>query len=196
MNIIRLPIQRQRSLPLVCFVDLQVEYVSTGRALAINETEPWMGNCRKLLAFARESGLAIAHFRQLRRGPFLNPATSFSSWIEEFRPRPSEMVFERAFPSCYAAEGFAKVASNIDNPFLVIAGLMSSGACLATAIDSFHRQHTSLFVSDASWSPPLGTASAEESNRFASEVIRQYADVMTTKGLIEWLSQESFERAS
>lgn len=196
MNIIRLPIQRQRSLPLVCFIDLQVEYVSTGRALAVGETEPWIGNCRRLLAFAREKGLPIAHFRQLRRGPFLNPATSFSGWIEEFRPRPSEMVFERAMPSCYAADGFARVASNLDNPFLVIAGLMSSGACLATAIDGFHRQHTSLFVSDASWSPPLGSASAEESNDFASEVIRQYSDVMTTKGLIEWLSRESFERAS
>jgi hypothetical protein len=99
-------------------------------------------------------------------------------------------------PSCYAADGFASVASNLDNPFLVIAGLMSSGACLATAIDGFHRQHTSLFVSDASWSPPLGSASAEESNDFASEVIRQYSDVMTTRGLIEWLSRESFERAS
>ena len=196
MNIIRLPIQRQRSLPLVCFIDLQVEYVSTGRALAVGETEPWIGNCRRLLAFAREKGLPIAHFRQLRRGPFLNPATAFSGWIEEFRPRPSEMVFERAMPSCYAADGFARVTGNLDNPFLVIAGLMSSGACLATAIDGFHRQHSSLFVSDASWSPPLGSASAEESNDFASEVIRQYSDVMTTKGLIEWLSRESFERAS
>lgn len=196
MNIIRLPIQRQRSLPLVCFIDLQVEYVSTGRALAVGETEPWIGNCRRLLAFAREKGLPIAHFRQLRRGPFLNPATSFSGWIEEFRPRPSEMVFERAMPSCYAADGFARVTSNLDNPFLVLAGLMSSGACLATAIDGFHRQHTSLFVSDASWSPQLGTASAEVSNDFATEVIRQYSDVMTTKGLIEWLSRESFERAS
>jgi nicotinamidase-related amidase len=196
MNIIRLPIQRQRSLPLVCFIDLQVEYVSIGRALAVGETEPWIGNCRRLLAYGREKGLPIAHFRQLRRGPFLNPATPFSGWIEEFRPRPSEMVFERALPSCYAADGFERVTSNLDNPFLVIAGLMSSGACLATAIDGFHRQHTSLFVSDASWSPPLGAASAEESNNFATEVIRQYSDVMTTKGLIEWLSRESFERAS
>lgn len=196
MNIVRLPLQRQRALPIICFVDLQVEYVSQGRALAVEETEPWMGNCRKLLAYARQQRLPIAHFRQLRREAFLNPATSFASWIEEFRPRPSEMVFERSMPSCYSAPGFASVTQNMDDPVFVIAGLMSTGACLATALDSFHRQHTSLFVADASWSPPIGNASAEESNVFATELIRQYSDVTTTKGLIEWLTREQIGIAS
>jgi nicotinamidase-related amidase len=196
MNVIHLPRQRQRSHPILCFVDLQLEYVSPGRALAVDETEPWMGNCRKLLRFGREQRLPIAHFRQLRRGGFLNPATGFAGWIEEFRPRPSEMVFERDMPSCYSATGFPAMTENIDNPILVISGLTSSGACLATSLDSFHRKHVSCFISDASWSQPLGFASGHEANAFSGEIIRQYSDVMSTDELIEWLSKEKFSLVS
>ena len=196
MNIIRLPLQRQRNRALVCFVDLQVEYVSPGRALAVEQTEPWTSNCRRLLGFARQLRLPIAHFRQLRRDTFLNPATPFAAWIEEFRPRPSEMVFERALPSCYSAAGFAAVTDNIDHPLLLIAGLMSSGACLATALDGFHRGHSALFVHDASWSPPIGETSAERANAFSAELIGQFCEVMSTDSLMEWLSRESIGIAS
>ena len=196
MNVIHLPRQRQRSQPVLCFVDLQLEYVSVGRALAVNETEPWMANCRRLLGFAREQRLPIAHFRQLRRGAFLNPATSFSDWIEEFRPRPSEMVFEREMPSCYAADGFPAMTENMDNPILVIAGLTSSGACLATALDCFHRHHESCFVSDASWSQPVGSVSSQEANSISGEIIRQYSDVMSTDQFIELLSRDTFSLVS
>lgn len=196
MNIIHLPLQNQRSHPVVCFVDLQVEYVTQGRALAVEETEPWMSNCRRLLTFAREQRMPIAHFRQLRRGAFLNQATEFSSWIEEFRPRPSEMVFERGMPSCYSAGGFASITENMDNPILVLAGLTSSGACLATAIESYHRQHSALFISDASWSQPIGSATATASHDFASDLIGQYCDVMSSDGLVEWLSRARIGMAS
>jgi len=196
MNVIHLPRLRQRNNPVLCFVDLQQEYVSQGRALAVDEVEPWRSNCSRLLSFAREQRMPIAHFRQLRRGAFLNPATNFASWIEEFRPRPSEMVFERAMPSCYSAEGFSAVIDNIDNPILVVAGLTSSGACLATLLDSFHRNHAGCFISDASWSQPLGSVSGGEANGFSTEIIRQYSDVMTTEELIQWLSKETFSLVS
>ncbi len=192
MNVIHLPLQRQRSHPIVCFVDLQLEYVSDGRALAVDEIEPWLGNCRRLLAFARAQRLPIAHFRQLRRGTLFNAATPFAGWIEEFRPRPSEMVFERELPSCYAAAEFASVTDNIDNPLLVVCGLTSSGACLATIVDSFHRQHTTCFVSDSSWSQALGGLGGAEANDVTAEIIRQYSEVLTTEQLIEWLSNETF----
>ncbi len=196
MNVIHLPRLRQRSHPLICFVDLQVEYVSPGRALAVDDTDPWMENCRRLLDFARRQRMPIAHFRQLRRDTYLNAATSFSAWIEDFRPRPSEMVFERGLPSCYSAAGFPAMAENIDNPLLVIAGLTSSGACLATVLDCFHRNHESCFVADASWSQPLGVASGAEANAISGEIIRQYSDVMSTNELIEWLSKETFSLVS
>ena len=196
MNVIHLPRQRQRSHPVMCFVDLQLEYVSAGRALAVDEMEPWLGNCRRLLEFSREQRLPIAHFRQLRRGSFLNAATPFAGWIEEFRPRPSEMVFERDLPSCYTASEFESIVNNTDNPILVVCGLTSSGACLATVLDGFHRNHTVCFVGDASHSQALGSANSNEVNEVTSEIIRQYAEVLTTEQLIDWLSNETFSLVS
>ena len=196
MNVVHLPRLRQRNTPILCFVDLQREYASHGRALAVDEIEPWMSNCARLLSFAGEQRLPIAHLRQLRRGAFLNPATDFAAWMDEFRPRPSEMVFERSMPSCYSADGFSAVIDNIDDPVVVVAGLTSSGACLATLLDCFHRNHSGCFISDTSWSQPLGSASGEEANSFSTEIIRQYSDVMTTEELIQWLSKDRFSLVS
>lgn len=196
MNVIPLPRQRHRSHPLICFVDLQQEYLAEGRALAVEETTPWLDNCRRMLGFAREQRLPIAHFRQLRRGAFLNPATPFADWIGDFRPRPSEMVFERGMPSCYAADGFPEMTEHMDDPYLVIVGLTSTGACMATALDCFHRNQASCFVSDASSSMPIGMASSGQANELSREIIRQYADVMTTDETIEWLSKEKFSLVS
>jgi nicotinamidase-related amidase len=196
MNVIHLPRLRPRNTPVLCFVDLQREYIAEGRALAVDQVEPWMGNCTRLLAFARRQRLPIAHFRQLRRGAFLNPATDFAGWIDEFRPRPSEMVFEREMPSCYSAHGFQAMVDHIDNPILVVAGLTSSGACLATALDCFHRNHAGCFISDASWSQPLGLIGGQEANALSTEIIRQYSDVMSTEELIQWLSKETFSLVS
>src|SRR5262249_61612449 len=97
--------------------------VAEGRALALEERAPWMENCRRLLAFARRERMSIAHFRQLWRGTLLNPATPFAGWIEEFRPRPSGMVFERNLPSCYAADGFVSILHNIHSPPPLLARL-------------------------------------------------------------------------
>lgn len=196
MNVVQLSRFRPRSQPLICFVDLQVEYVSPGRALAVEETDPWMENCRALLEFARSQRLPIAHFRQLRRDGSLNAATSFAAWIDEFRPRTSEMVFERSLPSCYSADGFAEMADNIDDPTLVIVGLTSSGACLATAIDCFHRQHACCFVADSSWSRPIGGIDARQSHAFSGEIIRQYSSVLSTNETMEWLTAERFSQVS
>jgi len=189
MHIIPFPHRsRHEGAPLICFLDLQIEYVAEGRALALEERTPWTENCRRLLAFARAERMSIAHFRQLWRGTLLNPATPFAGWIEEFRPRPSEMVFERDMPSCYAADGFVSVLDNIDSPRLVLAGLTGHGACLATVLDGFHRKHQITFVHDASATPQLGKLSAPESHAYLAEVMTCYAEVMSTQQIIQQLS--------
>jgi len=189
MHVIPFPHRsRREAAPLMCFLDLQVEYVAEGRALALEERAPWLENCRRLLAFARTERMSIAHFRQLWRGTLLNPATPFAGWIEEFRPRPSEMVFERNLPSCYAAEGFASILDNIDVPQLILAGLTGHGACLATVLDGFHRKHQITFIQDASATPRLGRLSAAEAHSYLAEIINCYAEVVSTEQIIEQLS--------
>ena len=189
MHVIPFPHRsRPEGAPLMCFLDLQVEYVAEGRALALEECAPWMENCRRLLAFARAERMSIAHFRQLWRGTLLNRATPFAGWIDEFRPRPSEMVFERNLPSCYAADGFVSILDNIDAPQLILAGLTGHGACLATVLDGFHRKHQITFVHDASSTPRLGTFSAPQAHAYLAEIINCYAEVVSTEQIIEQLS--------
>jgi nicotinamidase-related amidase len=189
MHVIPFPHRsRPEGAPLLCFLDLQLEYVAEGRALALEQHAPWMENCRRLLAFARAERMSIAHFRQLWRGTLLNRATPFAGWIDEFRPRPSEMVFERSMPSCYSADGFVSILDNIDAPCLVLAGLTGHGACLATVLDGFHRKHQVTFIHDASSTPGLGKFSAAESHSYLAELMTCYAEVVSTDHIIERLS--------
>jgi len=175
--------------PLICFVDLQVEYVAGNRELALTSREPWTSNCRLLLSTARARRLPIAHFRQLRRESLFNEATEFADWIDEFRPRPFEMVFERSKPSCYSAERFADFMRSLTDPTMVLAGLTGAGACLATAVDSLHRSHRCVFVGDASSTPSIDDLGEAASQRVVSELIRGYAEVIPTRRAIELIDR-------
>ena len=190
MTIITLPTPASSYLrrAVVCFFDLQEEYVSPGRPLALPQTDPWQANCRALLGFARHSKLQIAHFRQLGRSALFNPATEWSRWIDEFKPRPtSEMAFERDSPSAFACDGFAKYIQSIREPWLVIAGLTGAYSCLTTAIESHVRGYQAIFVRDSSSSPALGESSSDQVHDFVCELIGLYAEVTTTGKIISWL---------
>lgn len=190
MTIITLPTAQRSCLEraVVCFFDLQEEYVSPGRPLALPHTDPWQANCRTLLSFARHSKLQIAHFRQLGRSALFNPAAEWSRWIDEFKPRPtSEMAFERDSPSAFACDGFAKYMQSIREPCVVIAGLTGAYSCLTTAIESYVRGYQAIFVRDSSSSPALGESSPDQVHDLVCELIGLYAEVTTTEKIIRWL---------
>jgi nicotinamidase-related amidase len=190
MNVVHFPAPLPRSArPLMCFVDLQVEYIAGNRELALADREPWTSNCRRLLTTARARRLPIAHFRQLRRESLFNQATEFADWIDEFRPRPFEMVFERSKPSCYAAERFADFMRSLTDPAMILVGLTGAGACLATAVESLHRGHRCVFVADASSTPPIGDLGEAASQRIVSELIGTYAEVIPTRRAVEWIDR-------
>ena len=183
-----LPRHRGRdSSPLICFVDLQVEYVASNRRLALTDREPWMSNCRLLMAYARQRRLSIAHFRQLRRETEFNIATEFSGWIDEFRPSPFEMVFERPMPSCYVAEKFDALLRALDDPEFLLVGLTGGGACLSTAAEAFHRGDRCVFVEDASASPRTGGLTEEQSHDVITDLLRSYCQVITTSQALAWM---------
>jgi nicotinamidase-related amidase len=185
MSVIRLPVRGERnSAPLVCLVDLQVEYVAEGRPLALAGRDPWLDNCARLLAFAREHRMPVAHFRQLRRDGLFNRASPLSDWIDAFRPRPFEMIFEREKPSCYASEAFCDYLANVDQPMIVLAGLTAEGACLATAIEASHRNHGCIFVADASATHALAGVDETKAHAFLCDVIELYAEMATTESLM------------
>ena len=168
-------------------VDLQQEYIAAPRVLALEETKGALANCRAALAHARAMGIPVAFARWIDRAPLFNRATRFSRWIEGFEPHGVDMIFERNRPSCYASADFAEVMSAGGGSF-VLAGFAGEAACLATAIDAYHRGHTVTFLTDASASHALDDIAANDVHRVVSSVAGLYGDVLTTQN---WITQTS-----
>ena len=150
-------------------VDLQQEYIASPRVLALEETKGALANCRAALAHARAMGLPVAFVRWIDRTPIFNKASRFSRWIEGFEPHGVDMIFERNRPSCYASADFAEVIGGGGGSF-VLAGFAGEAACLATAIDGFHRGHGITFLADASASHALDDIAAKDVHRVISTV--------------------------
>ena len=168
-------------------VDLQQEYIARPRVLALEETKGALANCRAALAHARAMGLPVAFVRWVDRTPLFNKATRFARWIEGFEPHGVDMIFERNRPSCYASAEFAEVMSGGGGSF-VLAGFAGEAACLATAIDAYHRGHTITYLADASASHALDDVSANDVHRVVSSVVGLYGDAITTR---TWISRTS-----
>jgi nicotinamidase-related amidase len=168
-------------------VDLQQEYIARPRVLALEETKGALANCRAALAHARAMGLPVAFVRWIDRTPLFNKATRFSRWIEGFEPHGVDMIFERNRPSCYASSDFAEVIGSGGGSF-VLAGFAGEAACLATAIDAFHRGHTVTYLTDASASHALDEIGANEVHRVVSGVVGLYGDAITTRS---WIARTS-----
>jgi nicotinamidase-related amidase len=173
--------------PTLVLLDLQQEYVATSRALAVPGAAAALANCRIALAHARAKGFPVAFVRWLARSAFFNPATRFSRWIEGFEP--SDMVFERDQPSCYASTSFDQVMTECGGNF-VLAGFAGEAACLATAVDAFNRGHRVRFLADASASHALEEVAAGDVHRIVSKVIGVYGETILTRNWIAATSRK------
>ncbi len=169
---------------IIAFVDLQQEYTANGRAYALNDISKCLDNCRDLLCEARRSGMTIAHFRLLRSSSFFNPAAQFSQWIDEFRPRANEMVFERKALSLFSKETFGAFVKEIHAPELILVGLAGQQGCLATVLEVVHQDISMTFVKDASASHSLGNYSQAQCHGVVTEIIGQHAMVCSTKEIL------------
>jgi len=178
-----------RAVPLVALVDLQVEYAAPGRAYSLGGIEPCLENCRAVLSESRRLGLPIAHFRRTQANTYFNPVSPFSAWISDFRPRTNEMMFERHLPSCYSNREFSAFMDVVEAPTLVLLGLTGEGACLSTAVDGFHRGHTTIFVADASASRPLPGLSAADSHAAVIKIMAYYVDVVSTTKALDHIAK-------
>jgi nicotinamidase-related amidase len=177
------------AVPLVVLVDLQVEYAALGRAYSLADIEPCLDNCRAVLSESRRLGLPIAHFRRTQANTYFNPVSPFSAWISDFRPRTNEMMFERRLPSCYSNREFCAFMEVVEAPTMVLLGLTGEGACLSTAVDGFHRGHTTIFVGDASASRPLPGLNAIDSHAAVIKIMSFYVDVVSTAGALDRIAK-------
>jgi nicotinamidase-related amidase len=178
MNIVPFPRHLQNTeMPLLALVDLQLEYVAEGRAHFLTGAAACLENCEVILNAARQIGMPIAHFRLLGRGHFFNSATGYAGWVEKFRPRANEHVFEREKPSCYSNVAYCKLLAAVEHPTVIYIGVVGERACLSTAVDGHHRGDASIFVRDCSASGTLGRMDEKQSHAMIFEVISLYAQV-------------------
>jgi nicotinamidase-related amidase len=179
---------------IVVFADFQREHVTAGRAFAVRDSEPCLARSRRWLELARAMMLPVAHFRQYRSGTHFNRASPFSDWIEGFRPRTDETLYERGRASCYADSGFSDFTTHVADPLIILSGLTGDQACLATAIDASTRGHRTIFLSDCSATASLGGLSEADSHSALCHIIGGYADVLTLDQLLEQMSSAPLSR--
>lgn len=185
-NVINLrPFVDPVTVPTVVMVDLQQEYVAPPRRMAVPAATEALVHCSTLLAHARAMGFPVAFMKWVPRAPFFNAASRFSHWIEGFFPLPTEMVFERELPSCYANNDFAGVMDEGAGGNIVLAGFAGESACLSTVIDAYHRGHRVTFLSDASASHALDAVTAANVHSLLSKILSLYGNVTTTAEWIE-----------
>ena len=171
--------------PCLVLVDMQQEYVTGSRLMALPDADAALANCRMALDHARSKGFPVAFLRQFSRSAYFNPATAFSGWIKGFEPTGADMVFDRENPSCYSSVPFAQFMDGCDGHF-TLAGFAGETACLSTAIDAFHRKHRFSYLADASASHGLGELSAADVQKAVTSIIGVYGEIVTTRG---WMNE-------
>jgi len=179
-------------IPTLVLVDMQKEYATRSRALSLADADSAIGNCRRALGHARQLGIPVAFVRWRGSSPYFNPATPFSGWIDGFVPTRDDAVFERSRPSCYASAPFADMMAHAGS-HIVLAGFAGETACLATAIDAFHRGQRVTFLEDASASHGLGEFEASEVHGVISRIVELYGDVCSTH---TWIASTTRHRAA
>jgi nicotinamidase-related amidase len=162
--------------PTLVLLDLQQDWLSGARRLDFKQSAGALRNCREALAHARHMGFPVAFVRRSKRP---SAAAAMARWIERFEPLGSDMVFERDKPSCFASPLFADVMATSGGP-IVLAGFSGEAACLASALDAFHRGHEFTFLSDASASRTVGGTAADQVHALLTQVIRLYGAVTDT----------------
>ena len=178
--------------PILVLVDMQKEYVASSRALSLDGADRALDNCRRALAHARRTRIPVAFVRSRGASPFFSPDTPFSGWIDGFVPTRDDAVFERSRPSCYASAPFADMMAHAGN-HIVLAGFAGEAACLATAIDAFHRGQRLTFLEDASASHGLGEFEASEVHGVISRIVELYGNVSSTH---TWIAATATSRAT
>ncbi|MDP4024801.1 isochorismatase family protein [Methylobacterium sp. NEAU 140] len=174
--------RRPTQVPVLVLVDLQQEYAVAGRPLALPLLAPALANCRRALDHARASGMPVVYVRWIG-APLFQAGSRFARWIDGFEPHGCDAIFDRDRPSAYASPAFADAMERADVS-LVLAGFPGEAACLATAVEGFHRGHDLTFLSDASASHDLDGLSGEAVHRSVSAIMRVYAEVTDTAAWI------------
>jgi nicotinamidase-related amidase len=144
--------------------------------------------CRTALTYARRNDLPIAFVRHTSPPPSFLANHAYPTWIHDIRPRRTDMIFERAMPSCFASTEFAQMARRSRE--LVLAGLFGESSCLSTLVEGYGRSHHFTFLADASVSRGQGNIPADEMHRGVVEIASFYSEISSTDAWIHRMSRK------
>ena len=175
----------QRSSEILVLVDLYQINAPSFLDCATPSAAKAITNCRIALMHARAIGYPIAFVRDVNS----QLASCSRGWVGDFVPRRTDMVFERDRSSCYASSAFDDMMRH-SNKSYVLAGL-GEGSCLATAVDAFHRNHTFVYLADASINPTLDDFRAVKMQRVIARAISLFGPATSTNAWVRRTSQRA-----
>ena len=138
---------RHEDPPILVCADLQKVYLAEGRI--DDDARAVSTRCLALLSLWRDNLWPVLHLKRIAQAAWFNPASNLTDWIEAFRPRPGEMVFEHPLPSAYSSSRFAEYMSSMKNIRCAVTGFSLDETVLATVVEGFHRGHRYQVVADA-----------------------------------------------
>jgi nicotinamidase-related amidase len=127
---------------LLC-MNLQKEHLAPGRRHMMAGTDDVLSACAAIIEGWRKRLWPIVHLKRIAHAAWFNPASAMTDWIDEYRPRAGEFIFEHPLPSAYSSARFAAYMSEIGSATrIVMVGFSLDQSILATVIDGFHRGHS------------------------------------------------------
>ena len=174
------------STPTLVLVDLHEGHRSGQAKADAEQLSAALETCRSVLAWARTQNLPVAFVRQAPLSHSFLATCDYPPWLTGIAPSRSDMIFERALPSCYASSEFAQLASRSSE--LVLSGLFGETSCLSTLVEAHYRNHRVTFLTDASCSRGRDVASARKMHNIVVELAALYGKACTAQSWMEQLS--------
>ncbi len=160
---------------LLC-MNLQKEHLAPGRRHMMAGTEEVLTACTAIVESWRARLWPIVHLKRIARAAWFNPASAMTDWIDAYRPRPGELVFEHPLPSAYSSARFAAYMAEIGSATrVVMIGFSLDESILATVIDGFHRGHSLRVAGDAVAGRQLDYCDLKTYRRMLFGLIADYA---------------------
>lgn len=169
---------------LLC-MNLQREHLAAGRRHSMVGTDDVLTACSAIIDGWRARRWPVAHLKRIARAVWFDPQSSMSDWLDAFRPRPGELVFDHPLPSAYSSARFSSYMSEIGSALRIITiGFSLDGSILATAIDGFHRGHNLRVAGDATASRQPEYCELELYRRMLLDVLSDYAAIEPLDGAL------------
>jgi len=172
------------AMPTLVLVDLHVDFPHSAASPPDSATlASVLAQCREVLVYARRCGMPIALVRHMPPLPSFLATHDCPAWMRGIEPRRSDMIFERASPSCYTSSEFAQMAAHSSE--LVLAGLFGETSCLSTLVEAHHRGQRITYLADASCSRGYNGVSAEAMHRSVVDLGGLYGRVCSVRDWME-----------